>query len=168
MTHLRFAISWAHTLSRSTVTHSEPGRGATCSRGLRSEKTAGCRCPTKMSHCISFLPITYPPKCLSLLGIPQGSAGEKGSFLLFSAFNDIQAYPVTYALFLEAGEGEGGGKGENENKEVARRGGGTDTKMRDGERQRERQRYKDRDKERDEERQKQTHRQRQAAERLRG
>jgi hypothetical protein len=30
---------------------------------------------------LHLVPIDYPPKCLSLLGIPQGQAGEKESFL---------------------------------------------------------------------------------------
>lgn len=35
---------------------------------------------------LHLVPIDYPPKCLSLLGIPQGQAGEKESFLLFFCF----------------------------------------------------------------------------------
>lgn len=35
---------------------------------------------------LHLVPIDYPPKCLSLLGIPQGQAEEKQPFLLFFFF----------------------------------------------------------------------------------
>lgn len=106
---------------------------------------------------LHLVPIDYPPKCLSLLGIPQGRAEEKQPSLLFFAFNDIQSYPVISALLLEAGEGEGGGKGGKENTEVVRRGPGSDTKTGGGERQRERRRDPVRDAEREMERERNPH-----------
>lgn len=56
-----------------------------------------CRLPLPNKDVLLHLvPIDYPPKCLSLLGIPQGQAREEESFLrffFFFSFNDIQSYP---------------------------------------------------------------------------
>ena len=54
---------------------------------------------------LHLVPINYPPKCLSLLGIPQGQPEKRSPFSFFFAFNDIQSYPVIYALFLKAAGG---------------------------------------------------------------